>query len=85
LSENNMVLTRVPVALNHRKQCGACYWFEMGADGVNGICFFNPPVPVPAIAQSMVARPGTPGQMPTVFSMRPPTAANARCRHWSKS
>jgi hypothetical protein len=64
-----------------KKQCSACYWFEMGADGVNGVCFLNPPVPVPVMVQGPVQRPGQ-AAAPSAFSIRPPTAATARCRHW---
>ena len=81
MSENNMVLTRVTVGMKHRKQCGNCYWFDMGADGVNGICCYNPPVAVPVMVQGAVQRPGQ-AAAPSAFSIRPPTAANARCRYW---
>jgi hypothetical protein len=73
------------------KQCGSCYWFEAGPalpqpndpNGQGGVCYFNPPVPVPIMQQSALARPGQNVQQAAAMGMRPPTAALQRCHHWS--
>lgn len=79
--------------MKHRMQCGSCYWFEPGPvlpapndpNGQGGVCYFNPPVAVPLMQQSAVARPGAAFQQPAAMGMRPPTAALHRCHHWSLS
>jgi hypothetical protein len=65
-----------------KKQCGSCYWFEGQTGQTAGICFYNPPTPLPLMMQSAIARPGQTPQ-PNVAGIRPPTEAGARCHKWS--
>jgi hypothetical protein len=65
-----------------KKQCGNCYWYE---GGQSGVCYYLPPVAVPIMAQSPLQRPGSGGNVPAAFSVRPPTDASARCHHWSSN
>lgn len=64
-----------------KKQCGSCYWFE---GGQTGICYYAPPMAVPVMAQSPIARQGQ-SSMPSAFSVRPPTDSSARCHKWSSN
>jgi hypothetical protein len=69
--------------MSPKKQCGSCYWFESQPGSTAGICFYNPPAPLPLMAQSAIARPGQPPQQPNVAGIRPPTESGARCHKWS--
>lgn len=66
-----------------KKQCGSCYWFETEGAANGGTCMYNPPQPLPLMAQSPIARAGQNVAQPSVVGLRPPTDAKHRCSKWS--
>ncbi len=70
------------------KRCVDCYWYEPSEDARQGMCLFNPPVPVPVPAQqvSPIARTGGPPQtVIQTLGAVPPTPAHHRCHNWQTS
>lgn len=67
------------------KRCVDCYWYEPSEDARQGLCLFNPPLPVPHAVQVApgIARPGGPPQMGiNAAGVVPPTPAHHRCHNW---
>lgn len=64
--------------------CGLCHWFERAPNEPragspwSGICLYNPPAPMPTVAQSALG--GPPQQM--MQGIHPPVSELGRCHHW---
>jgi len=77
----NMPQVRKP----RKGDCGTCHWFERAPAepkaGVpwSGICLYNPPGPMPVVAQSSLG--GPPQQM--MQGVHPPVSEIGRCHHWT--
>src|SRR6202030_1123099 len=80
-----LIMTKPQQVRKPRKgDCGTCHWFERAPNEPragapwSGICLYNPPGPMPVVAQSSLG--GPPQQM--MQGVHPPVSEIGRCHLW---
>ena len=72
-----------------KPQCKDCWYYEPTEDARQGLCLFNPPVPVPhpvQVAPNVALATGRAPQMAVGASgVVPPTPAHHRCHNFKVS